>query len=95
MKIPAFPLPLGSVVLLEDGEKEVMIYGRAQVASVNNKEYDYVACLFPEGNISEEYTYLFNHEDIDTLLFTGYVNGDEKLFVKENLTKSVAEQETK
>ena len=47
------------------------------MAAESNEIYDYVACLYPEGNISDEYTYLFNHSDISEVVFKGYVNGEE------------------
>lgn len=28
-----------------------MIYGRKQKHLESNKEYDYIACLYPEGNL--------------------------------------------
>ena len=74
-------LPIGSVVLLEDGEKTIMIYGRKQIHGETNTPFDYVACLYPEGNISEEYTYLFNHDQIREVVFTGYVNEEETEFL--------------
>ena len=73
-------LPIGSVVLLKSGEKKIMIYGRMQMALDSNDQYDYVACLYPEGNISEEYTYLFNHSDINEVIFKGYADEDEEAF---------------
>jgi len=75
-------LPIGSVVLLNDGEKSIMIYGRKQIHAETEELYDYVACLYPEGNLSEEYTYLFNHEQIREILFTGFANDDEIEFLK-------------
>ena len=75
-------LPIGSVVILKDGEKSIMIYGRKQIHASTNKEYDYVACLYPEGNINEEFTYLFNAEDIESVIFEGYKNDDESEFVQ-------------
>ena len=75
-------LPLGSIVLLENGEKRIMIYGRRQKAMVNNDEYDYVACLYPEGNISEEFTYLFNHSDIKEVIHTGYSDEEDAAFLE-------------
>ena len=74
-------LPLGSVVILKGGEKSVMIYGRKQSHAETNVEYDYVACLFPEGNISKEFTYLFNHDKIGEIIFTGYSNDADKELV--------------
>lgn len=73
-------LPLGSIVLLENGEKRIMIYGRRQKAVKTGQVFDYVACLYPEGNISEEYTYLFNHADIKEVIFKGYSDEDEEQF---------------
>ena len=75
-------LPLGSIVLLENGEKRIMIYGRRQKAIVNDEEYDYVACLYPEGNISEEFTYLFNHSDIKEVIHTGYSDEEDAAFLQ-------------
>jgi hypothetical protein len=75
-------LPLGSIVLLENGEKKIMIYGRKQQAVANKEEYDYVACLYPEGNINEEFTYLFNHSDIREVVHTGFTDEDDKAFLE-------------
>ena len=75
-------LPIGSVVLLHNGTKKIMIYGRKQLSQNDNQEYDYVACLFPEGNINENYTFLFNHENIRKVVFRGYENEEEQAFQK-------------
>lgn len=74
-------LPIGSIVLLKNGSKKVMIYGRRQKRVNEAKEYDYIACLYPEGNINENYMYLFNNEDIDTVVFRGYSDAEEEAFV--------------
>jgi hypothetical protein len=75
-------LPLGSIVLLENGEKRIMIYGRQQLAITNNEQYDYVACLYPEGNISDEFTYLFNHSDIREVVFEGFSDEEDAAFLE-------------
>ncbi len=75
-------LPIGSVVLLHNGTKKIMIYGRKQLSQNDNQEYDYVACLFPEGNINENYTFLFNQENIREVVFRGYENEEEQAFQK-------------
>ncbi len=77
-------LPIGTVVLLKNGEKKVMIYGRRQhrVTELDN-EYDYIACLYPEGNIDENYMYLFNHEDIEQVVYRGYSDAEEEAFLNE------------
>jgi hypothetical protein len=76
--IPPKYLPLGSVVLLKDGSKEIMIYGRRQTSIADGKIYDYIACLYPEGNLSQDYMYLFNHQQIREVLFLGYAGKGEK-----------------
>ncbi len=74
-------LPIGSIVLLKKGKKKVMIYGRRQSRINENQEFDYIACLYPEGNINENYMYLFNHEDIETVVFRGYSDIEEEIFI--------------
>ena len=78
-------LPLGSVLLLKDGEKTIMIYGRKQIHSESSEEYDYVACLYPEGNLNEDFTYLFNHDQIEEVIHTGFSNDADIEFVAEFL----------
>lgn len=76
-------LPIGSVVLLKNGKKKVMIYGRRQRRIVDvDKEYDYLACLYPEGNIDDDYMYLFDEDSIDQVVFRGYSDAEEDAFVK-------------
>lgn len=74
-------LPIGSIVLLKNGKKKVMIYGRRQKRVTDEHEYDYIACLYPEGNISEDYMYLFNQEDIEIVVYRGYSDAEEESFV--------------
>ena len=78
-------LPLGSIVILKEGEKAIMIYGRKQIHAESGEEFDYVACLYPEGNINDEFTYLFNHDQINEVIHTGYSDDDDKAFVEEVL----------
>ena len=80
-------LPIGSVVLLKNGRKKIMIYGRKQMQVETGEEWDYLACLYPEGNINEEFMYLFNHDQIDKVYYLGYEDEEEKRFVEENLIK--------
>jgi len=73
-------LPLGSIVVLKKGTKKIMIFGRIQIQVDTGKLWDYVGCLYPEGNINEKYTYLFNHEDIGRIEFKGYIDEEEIQF---------------
>ena len=75
-------LPIGSVVLLKNGRKKIMIYGRKQMHVETGEEWDYLACLYPEGNINEEFMYLFNHDQIDKVYYLGYEDEEEKRFVE-------------
>jgi hypothetical protein len=70
-------LPIGSVVLLKEGKKRLMIYGVKQQESNTDKVWDYVACLFPEGNIDLEHTYVFNHDQIHKIYYLG-LNDEEQ-----------------
>ncbi|WP_312446745.1 DUF4176 domain-containing protein [Lacrimispora sp.] len=88
-------LPLGSIVVLKNGEKKIMIYGRKQIEAKTQKLFDYVACLYPEGNINEEYCYLFNNSDIREIIFRGYSDVDEVAYLSylEALTEQAGNPE--
>lgn len=76
-------LPIGSVVLLKEGEKRLMIYGIKQTAEdVHFEEYDYIGVLYPEGHIDDEHIYLFNHHNIDKVFFRGYEDIERKEFIE-------------
>lgn len=83
-------LPIGSVVLLKDTEKRVMIYGRGQTGIGNDKIWDYVGCLYPEGNIGPDHTFLFDHEQIQRIDHKGLQDQEEETFLAEltNILKS-------
>lgn len=75
-------LPIGTIVLLKEGEKRLMINGIKQInASGDGKEYDYLGILYPEGHIGDEFQYLFNHEDISEIIFKGYEDDERKEFI--------------
>ena len=71
-------LPIGSVVRLKNGSKLLMIFGRAQIDTAKGEVFDYAGCLYPEGNISDKHSFLFNHEDIEELRYRGYDDNDEE-----------------
>ena len=60
--------PIGTVVTLKEGNRPIMIYGRKQIQERENILWDYVACLYPEGNIGDEYTFFFQQEEIGQVL---------------------------
>ena len=47
-------LPMGTVVILKKGSKKLMIFGRKQMDTATQKEYDYISYLYPEGNIKKD-----------------------------------------
>ena len=73
-------LPIGSVVLLEEQKKRVMIIGRRVISKSDEKEYDYQGCLYPEGIVSSDEVLLFNSEDIRMCYFIGFQDIEEIAF---------------
>jgi hypothetical protein len=78
-------LPIGTVVLLESILQPVMIYGRLQQqADQDEKVWEYVACPYPQGHISDETNVFFNHVQIKQVIFKGFESEGEKI-MKEKL----------
>lgn len=75
-------LPIGSVVLLKNGKKRVMIFGVKQTDNNTGTEYDYISVIYPEGNVGETGQYLFNHEDIAHVYFRGYEDSERTEFLE-------------
>ena len=63
---------IGTDVNLNGEKRPLMIYGRKQLQTSSNMIWDYVACLYPEGNLGEEYNIFFQQEEIDRVLYRGY-----------------------
>ena len=79
-------LPIGTIVLLKEATKRVMIIGFCSVDATNKEKlWDYGGCLYPEGFLGAQYSCLFNHDQIDKVFFTGFVDDEEKEF-KSNLS---------
>ena len=75
-------LPIGTVVLLKNAEKKVMVFGIKQTSTDGEEEeYDYIGVMYPEGYLGGEYQFLFNHEDIGTIIYTGYEDDERKNFI--------------
>lgn len=75
-------LPIGSIVLLNEGQKRLMIYGIKQTDINTGIEYDYIGVMYPEGNMGEETSYLFNHNDIAQVFFEGFEDDEREEFIK-------------
>jgi hypothetical protein len=98
-------LPIGSVVLLKGGAKKLMIIGIKQVKTdeVTNEtqEFDYISVLYPEGFLGAEGNFLFNHADVNDVVFTGYQNPERADFIsfleetfKSSLNNSIPDKNT-
>lgn len=81
--------PIGTVVILKGGNRPIMIYGRQQLQDGSNLIWDYVACLYPEGNLSDDYNIFFQHEEIAKVLHMGY-KSDLDAKMQELLNKSAS-----
>jgi len=88
-------LPIGSVVLLKNGEHPIMIHGIKQATGgglfKKEETFDYISVLWPEGHLDEEHTFLFNHDNIEKVLFKGYDDEERKKFLDE-LSKEFGEE---
>ncbi len=76
-------LPIGTIVVLLNGSKKLMIYGIIQ-SDQNHPEiqYDYIGVPYPEGNMGQEYQYLFYHKDISEIFFMGFQDIERQVFIK-------------
>ncbi len=72
-------LPIGSVVLLHNGKKKVMIIGVMQ--RDRNKRYDYLGVLYPEGSLGPTSQVLFDHENVKEVFFRGFEDEERDKFV--------------
>lgn len=88
-------LPVGSVVLLKGGVKKTLIIGILQInENISEDVYDYIGVPYPEGYLGMDNTYLFQHEDINDVIFRGYDNPEREDFMKlmELVMKKAQEQ---
>ena len=93
-------LPIGTVVLLKEATKPLMITGYATLPNgeiydkngkVENNEiriYDYCGYFYPEGLIASDKVFAFNHSQIEKILFKGYETQEFKE-LSEKMTKEI------
>ena len=74
-------LPIGSVVLLKESKKRIMIVGVKQKQVESNKVWDHCACLYPEGILNPDKLFLFDAEQIERLYFIGFQDGEGLSFL--------------
>ena len=82
-------LPIGTVVLLKGGKKELMImsyciipagdvYDKNGKVDVGEAMFDYGGCVYPEGMITSDQLFAFNHDQIEKVCFKGYETEAQK-----------------
>ena len=82
-------LPIGTVVLLKGGKRELMImsycimpngevYDKTGKIDAKGKIFDYGACFYPEGMVTSDQLFAFNHEQIERICFKGYETEKQK-----------------
>ena len=82
-------LPIGTVVTLKGGTRKLMImsycvmpegkgYDKNGEVDVKDKMFDYGACFYPEGMLTSDQMFAFNHEQIDKINFKGYETEEQK-----------------
>ncbi len=88
-------LPIGSVVLLKDSTKRVMIIGVCQKGAKDpSKIWDYAGVVFPEGYLSGDKVFLFDTEQIGQIYQIGYLDA-ESLAFKAKADKAIKELKSK
>ncbi len=75
-------LPIGTIVLLRGGIRKLMITG-IKVAKVDeqDKVFDYIGVLYPEGFMGEQGNFMFNHSEINDVIYKGYTNPERDEFI--------------
>lgn len=74
-------LPIGSVCLLKGGQRYIVVVGYLGVSAQDrNTVYDYMGAVYPIGIISSEISFMFNHDQIDKVIYRGFENDESKEF---------------
>lgn len=82
-------LPIGTVVLLKGGTKEVMITSYCIFPNANQstnsdspqpvkKIYEYGGCIYPEGILDSNMVCAFDHNQIEKICHVGYETDAQK-----------------
>ncbi len=82
-------LPIGTVVLLKGGKKEVMITSYCifpnntelkdgKEIPAQKKIYEYGGCIYPEGILDSNMVCAFNHNQIEKITYMGYQTEQQK-----------------
>lgn len=75
-------LPIGTIVTLQGGVRKIMIIGvKTTIRDEPEVIYDYIGVLYPEGFLGDEGNFMFNHSDINDIIFKGYNNPERENFL--------------
>ncbi len=83
-------LPIGTVVLLKNSTKRVMIIGVCQ-KEINDTEeriWDYTGCYYPEGYMGPDKSFLFNNDQVEKVFALGYQD-EEQFAFKDKVDKLI------
>lgn len=61
-------LSIGTIVKVNSINKMVMIFGKNIVHLEQNKQYDYLGCIYPEGYIGDHANIFFNENSIEKII---------------------------
>ncbi len=76
-------LPIGSIVVLKNATKRIMITGFASMSpETGDTVFDYSGCSYPEGFFNYNQVLVFNHDQIDKVYFKGYTDEESTEFHK-------------
>ena len=90
-------LPIGTVVLLKEGKKRLMITGFCPATTNNGekKSYDYCGVVYPEGVVTMKETFLFDHAQIKKIFHMGLYKDEEEQAFKAKLKELVEKKNNK
>ena len=75
-------LPVGSVVLLKDAKRPVVIIGFSVIEKGERKVWDYLGCAYPVGVVGTDKNLLFQRNQIEKIISKGYEDEECKKFLK-------------
>lgn len=75
-------LPVGSVVLLKEATRPVVVIGYMMIEEGSTEIWDYLGCAYPIGVIGDQKNLLFKKDQIEKVLHTGYLDEEGKNFLK-------------
>lgn len=81
-------LPVGSVVLLKEATRPIVIIGYMIAEDGAKDVWDYMGCAYPIGVVRNDRNLLFQKDQIDKILFKGYMDDEGNKFL-EDLEESV------